>query len=1087
MKTKFNGFLTLLLAFVVQITFAQTKTITGTVSDASGSLPGVSVLIKGTTTGTETDFDGKYSIKANNGDVIVFRYLGYKAVEKTVGASNTINVTLEEDANVLEEIVVVGYGTTTQKAFAGTASVVKQEQLEVKNFSNVSQALQGEVAGVTVINSSGQPGSVATIRIRGYGSVNGNRSPLYVVDGVPYSGSLNSINPADIASTTILKDATATAIYGSRGANGVVVITTKTGSSANSYIEVDVRTSVNEQIIPRYDVIRSPEEYVGYVWEGIYNRGVITGQPDPVAFANANLFTGNYIDPGYNMWNATAAQLIDPATSTVRPGVTRRYSPLRYQDVAFDSAIRTEANVRMGGGNGDTRYFASFGFLDDNGYSINTGFKRYTTRLNLDSKIKPWLQINSNINYSYSESIQNGQIVGSENVFEFADKMAPIFPVFLRDDNGELVPDTFYGGFQYDYGSLSGFRDRPNANGLNPIGSALYDFNGTDRHEFNGNFLAKLILADNLTAEFRYGVQYLTQQNTDYTNKFYGGGVSTGGDITINDFSRLTQNIQQIVRYNNQWGLHSFDVLAAHESNEIRNASQSVSKNTQISAFLLELDNFTQALGLPSGSKNQSTIESYFTQMNYNYDQKYFLTASVRTDGSSRFVNDPWGVFGSVGASWVVSEEDFLSDNSFVNYLKLKASYGITGDQAGVGLSSGFNTFSGSFAGGLAIREASNGNPDLTWETAKMFQTGVEFGLGKILDGTVDYYNKTTDNLFFNRFVGPSQGISSILVNDGVLVNTGVEFDLTGHIVDTENFSLDLNVNGQFIDNELTETPLDPATGLNQLLVPQGNFALSQGRSIFDFYMREWAGVDPADGAPMWYQYFDDRNGNGVLDSGEPTSGSQAWQPVDPAITNGTASIIEYQAKVSDANIQRTVTKAYSDASDIYLEKSAIPTVSGAFRLSARLGDFNFASQFTYSLGGYGYDGQYAELMSDRFGAVGNNFHRDIAARWRQPGDITDVPRLADGIDQNATSQSSRFVTSTDFLALNNINFGYTVPQEYLTKVGLQSVNFTLAADNLFNMTARQGYLPNTSEVGGSGRRFFAPMTTITLGVRVKF
>lgn len=622
MKTKFNGILTLLLAFVVQISFAQEKTVSGTVSDESGSLPGVSIIIKGSTKGTETDFDGKYTIQTNTGDVLVFRYLGYKVVERTVGASNVINVKLAEDANVLDEIVVVGYGTSTKQAFVGTAAVVKQEQLEVKNFSNVSQALTGEVAGVTVINGSGQPGTVGSIRIRGYGSVNGNRAPLYVVDGVPFSGSINSINPSDIASTTILKDATATAIYGSRGANGVVLITTKGGTASNSYIEVDIKTGVNDQIIPRYDVITDPEEYIGYVWEGIKNRGVVTGNPDPVAFANANLFTGNYVAPGYNMWNVTSgADLIDPATGTVRPGVTRKYTPLRYADVAFDSAIRTETNLRMGGGNKDTRYFASFGYLDDNGYSINTSFKRYTTRLNLISDIKPWLKLKSNIGYAYSENVANGQIAGSENVFEFADKMAPIFPVFLRDDDAQLVPDLFYGGFQYDYGSLSGLRDRPNANGLNPIGSAKYDFNGTNRHEMNGNFSATFKFSDNLSAELRYGVQYATQKNRDYTNKFYGGGQATSGDITINDFSSITQNILQIVRYNNSWGDHSFDALVAHESNDFEQNFASASKGLQVSPFLLDLDNFQASLGLPSGSTSGFTIESYFSQFNYNFDQ----------------------------------------------------------------------------------------------------------------------------------------------------------------------------------------------------------------------------------------------------------------------------------------------------------------------------------------------------------------------------------------------------------------------------------------------------------------------------------
>jgi TonB-linked SusC/RagA family outer membrane protein len=1090
MKTKFNGILTLLVAFVVQISFAQTNTVTGTVSDSSGSLPGVSVIIKGGTTGTETDFDGKYSINANAGDVLVFRYLGYKVVEKTVGTLNVINVTLEEDANVLDEIVVVGYGTSTKQAFVGTASVVKQEQLEVKNFSNVSQALAGEVAGVTVINGSGQPGTVGTIRIRGFGSVNGSRDPLYVVDGVPFTGSITSINPADIASTTILKDATATAIYGSRGANGVVVITTKQGSASNTYVEIDIKTGVNDQLIPRYDVITSPEEYIGYVWEGIYNRGVNTGNADPVAFANANLFTGNYVDPGYNMWNvADGGELIDPATGTVRPGVTRKYTPQRYTDVAFSTALRTETNVRMGGGNEDTRYFASFGYLDDNGYSLNTGYKRYTTRLNLTSDIKPWLTVNSNIGYAYSERLQNGQIAGSENVFEFADKMAPIFPVFLRDDNGELVPDLFYGGNQYDYGSLSGFRDRPNANGLNPIGSALYDFNNTDRHEFNGNFSTKFNITDNLNAEVRYGVQYLTQKNRDYTNKFYGGGGATGGDITINDASTLTQNILQIIRYNNTWGNHGFDALIAHESTEFEQYNQSVSKQRQASPFLYDLDNFQENFGTASGSTGGYTIESYFSQFNYNYNQKYYFSASVRTDGSSRFVNDKWGTFYSAGASWVASNESFLENSKVFSFLKLKASYGVTGDQDGVGFYSGYNTYnSGVLGDGLSISPGANGNPDITWETSRQLQFGAEMSFNKYVDLNLDYYTKLTDNLIFNRFVGPSQGISSITVNDGELLNNGLEFDATFHIADKKNFKLDLGFNGAFTNNEIKTMPLDPATGLPQTLTPNGNYGWSKGRSIFDFYMREWAGVNPSNGAPMWYQYYDDLNDNGALDAGEPTSSSDgSWVPADSEIVNNTGSIIEYQQKVPGANIQKTITETYSDASDVYADKSAIPTVSGAFRLNATLGRFNIGTQFTYSLGGYAYDGQYAELMSDRFGAVGNNYHKDISNRWRTPGDITDVPALTDNAVTNSTSQSTRFIISTDYLALNNVNIGYNLPKQYLTKIGLQTVNIWMSADNIFNNTARRGFLPNTSESGNSGRRLYAPMSTMTLGVRVKF
>lgn len=1098
MKTKFNGILTLLLAFVVQISFAQQKTISGTVSDDSGGLPGVSVLIKGTTTGTETDFDGKYSIKAKAGDVLVFTYLGYKTVERTVAAANTINVKMVEGGEVLDEVVVVGYGTTTKKAYAGTASVVKAENLEAKSFSNVSQALAGEVAGVTVINTSGQPGTIGTVRVRGYGSPLGNRAPLYVVDGVPFSGNfdLNSINPADIKSTTVLKDATATAIYGSRGANGVVLITTKTGTSNETgSIEVDVKTGVNSQVIPRYNVISSPEQYVGLVWEGLFNRGRVTGNPDPVAFANGRLLTDNGIGAGYNMWAAaTAADLIDPATKTVRAGVNRLFTPEKYADLAFGTGIRTEANLRASGGSAKSRYFVSIGYLDDKGYSINSNFKRYTTRLNLTSNLKDWLKIGANMGYSYSESTNNGQIAGSENVFEFADKMAPIYPVFARyPDTGDLVPDPIFGGAQYDYGSPTGTtapvpftRNRPNANLLNPIGSAVLDFDGRDIHSFNGNLSAEIKINDEFTFETRFGGQFSFFRRNNASNHIYGTGANTNGNITVTDQLRWSKTFLQLLRYNKTFGDHNINALVAHESFEQLFTQDRQFKQDIVLPGVYNLSNYLQETSPSDGWSNGSGIDSYFSQVNYNYAGKYYLTGSLRTDGSSRFVNDQWGVFGSIGGAWVLSEEDFMEDSIF-SYLKVKASWGITGDQQGVSTSLGFNTFNAGFVGGsLALSENLVGDPNLTWETSKMLQGGVELSVGDYIDANFDYYRKNTDNLFFNQRVGPSAGFSSVRVNDGEVLNAGFEFDVTGHIINKEDFKLDLSVNGEILSNEMKVMPLDPSTGLPKIIDENssldGAYAYSVGRSIFDFYMREWAGVDPSDGAPMWYQYYDDKNNNDVLDAGEGD-----FSTLEDGSASSTSSLFEYQQTAGNANIKRTVTKTYANGTQVYLNKSFIPTVRGAFRISGKWKGFDFSTQFTYSLGGYAYDGQYGELMSDRFGAAGNNFHSDILNRWQNPGDITDVPLLSDNAITNSTSQSSRFITSTDFIALNNARIGYTVPSTFMANSGIDALNLWVSGDNLFIKTARNGFNPSVRETGSSARRIYAPATTITLGVRVKF
>ncbi len=1094
MKTKFNGILTLLLALVVQISFAQDRTISGTVTDDSGPLPGVSILKKGSTAGTETDFDGNYSIKVKTGDILVFRFVGLKTEERVVGTSNNISLTMQTD-NLLEEVIVVGYGTTTKQSYVGTASTVKKENLEAKSFSNVSQALAGEIAGVTVINTSGQPGTIGTVRIRGYGSPNGNRDPLYVVDGIPFAGNfdINSINPADIKSTTVLKDATATAIYGSRGANGVVLITTKSGSksSDNSYIEVDVKTGVNAQIIPRYDVLDSPEEYIGYVWEGLFNEAAIGGSATPVDDANSNLFTSTGAGAGYNLWNVpNISALIDPATRTVRPGVQRLFTPERYADLSFGEGIRQEASLRIGGGSENSKYFVSFGYLDDSGYSLNSDFKRYTTRININSDIKDWLNVGANIGYAYSESTNNGQTAGAENIFEFADKMAPIYPVFARFPNtGTLIPDPVFGGNQYDYGSPTGTangftRSRPISNLLNPIASALLDATLFDTHSLNGSFFANFKLTNDLKFETRFGGQYSLEQRNVVGNHVYGIAAGTNGTINVRNRVRWSQTFLQLLRYTKSFGDHNIEALVAHETFEQRFEQEQNFKQNVIVPGLFNLNNYLEASAPSSGFANGSGIESYFGQINYNYANKYFLTGSLRNDGSSRFVNDKFGTFGSIGASWIVSKEDFLQD-SFISYLKLKASWGITGDQQGAATASGFNTFNPDFVGGnLALLNNSFGDPNLTWETTRMLQGGVELSLGKYVDANIDYYQRNTDNLFFTQQRGSSAAVTGgILVNDGEVQYNGLEFDVTGHLINKDNFKLDLSINGEVLSNEMTQMPLDPSSGLPRVVdnssSQDGPYAFALGRSIFDFYMPEWAGVDPADGAPLWNQYYDDKNNNDVLDAGE-----EDFSTLENGDPSTTSSLFEYRQTAQNANIKKTTTKTYSDANQVFVNKSLIPDVRGAFRLSGKVGSFDFATQFTYSLGGYGYDTTYSELVSGN-----NNFHTDIRNRWQQPGDITDVPVLANQspLTANVPSLSSRYITSTDYIALNNARIGYTVPSRFMSNSGIDLINIWVSGDNIFTETAREGFNPSVREDGSSARRIYAPATTITLGVRVKF
>jgi len=1072
MRSKFKWIYTLLIALTMQLSYAQEKTVTGKVTDNSGPLPGVNVVVQGSKTGTQTDVDGKFSIKTKVGDVLIFSFVGMTDTTAKVGASSTVNVKMQDGVK-LEEVVVVGYRTVTTQSFTGSAKQVKSENIDRKNVSNISQALAGEIAGVRVINTSGQPGSSATIRVRGIGSVNGNRSPLYVVDGIPYSGTLNSINPNDIETTTVLKDAEATAIFGSRGANGVILLSTKKGKANNSYIEVESKMGVNFSYLPRYNTIKSPEKYIQYSWESLLNQGVYTNGLSPlnaIAYANASLFDPNEggIDPTYNMWNvASGADLIDSTTRQVKSGVTRRYTPENWADYGFQNSIRQEVNMTMGGGEGKTKYFSSIGYLNDKGYIANSDFSRITTRLNVSHQVKPWLSGSANLGYTNSTTNTNGQSSDSGSVFWFVDNLPSIYPLFERDASGAIIQDPIYGGGLYDYGLTRGFGGLTNS-----ISDAIRSVNETKRHELNMNTSLDFKITDYLNFETRFGAQYYNNSYTNQENPFYGPSASQNGSVYKQKTELLNYNFQKLLRFKKAFGNHKIDGLLAHENTNYENGVLTASKYNLLNPDGTELGN--AVVSNPSDSYvDRFTLESVFGQLSYNYKDTYFLSGTVRRDGSSRFLNQKWGTFGSVGAGWVVSNEAFLSKANLLKFLKLKASYGIIGDQAGASLYSGYDLYSASNLNDqVSITFSTKGNPDLTWEKSNMFQTGIEFKLGNFLDVNLEYYNKVTDNLFFNRRVGPSVGYASILVNDGKLLNTGLEFDATVHLLKGNDYFLDLSVNGELIKNELTRMPIDPATGKEKIIDIDGIYGRSVGHSIYDFYMREWAGVDPTDGRSQWNAYYFDANTNGVKDATETfITSMEEYVKTNPNNVSG---------------IVQTVTKTYSNAATKYVGKSAVPDVRGAFNLSSGFKGFDFSVQFLYSFGGYSYDGAYAGLMGT--GQAGsNNWHEDIQARWQKPGDVTNVPRLSNGNDPNAISSSTRFLTKADYISLNNIKVGYTLPNKFVSKIGLASLNFWASGDNLWLMSERNGFNPSTSEAGSSDTYRYSPLSTVSFGARVKF
>ena len=1067
--------------FALQLGFAQ-KTISGNVTDQSGvPLPGATIIEAGTQNGVSTDFDGNFSITVGDDASIEVSFVGYQTQTIAVAGKDSFQVALTI-SNELEEVIVTGFGESTQQSFSGSAKVVAGENIAKKSFTNLSQSLAGEAPGVAVFNTSGQPGSTSTIRIRGFGSVNGSQAPLYVVDDAPFSGSLNDINPNDIKSITVLKDASATALYGARGSNGVIVVTTKRGTDAGDNLSIQVKRGSNYEGIARYDNIRSPEEYIGIAWEGAYQRGMIENegvQADAIAYANANLFEHpdnddiSDISPIYNMWNTgttadgnvDVAALIDPATASVRPGVTRRYNPENWRDFAFQPATRDEVVLTFSNSSDNSSLYTSFGYVNDKGYAANTDFKRLNARIAVTNEFADFVRLNTSINYSQSETNNNGTGSSSSSQFWWIDNIPSIYPLYRRDANGAKIDDPIYGGYLFDYGLEDG---RGFGFATNGVADSQIAVNRSKGNSLNFNNDLRIQLSEGLTLENNFAYQYYMNDGIDLDEPFYSPAKGQGGRISRSRGETKNYTVRTGLRYNKDFNDFSVGALFAHVATSYEfNYLYGERSNLVLSDGLNIANGVVNAPA--AGYTDTLTSESLIANVNANYLKKYYVNLSFNRDGSSRFVNNKWGNFWSAGTSWIVSKEDFMSNSSLFDLLKLKASYGVSGNSGGVGYYPGYNTYSiNNLDGNISLAFTTKGNKDLTWESVNQFNAGVEFEMGGFLSGSVEVYNKTTTDMFFTRSVGPSVGYASLDVNDGELVNKGVEFDLNFDVIKNKDFSLELGINGESFKNELTAMPLDPATGEQQKLDTSGRYAREVGRSLYDYYMPVYAGVNPDNGAAQWERFFEDANANGTFDEDETI------------IT----SLQQFINENPNSAVGKDLTEVYADAADQFIGKTAIPDVRGAFKLNANYKRFSLSMLFNYQLGGWAYDFAYSQLMDNEYFGT-NNFHVDIRNRWKAPGDVTDIPRQDGRKQLNQASTSSRFLEKADYLALNNIRLGYSVPQELLSKINVKSTDIYITGDNLWLLTERKGLNPSTAIAGNSNWYTYNPLSTIVFGLNI--
>lgn len=1082
---------TLLTFCLITLAAFADKQISGIVVNESGEPEvGATIMVTGTTKGTISDYDGEFSISVpDDAKTLTISSVGKKTQE--VEIKKNMRIVMKENAEVIQEIVVTGYGNVSKGSFAGSAQAVDAETIDKKSPTEVSKALAGEVAGVQVVNTSGQPGTNASIRIRGIGSVSASSTPLYIVDGVTYDGDISAIDPGDIASTTILKDATATSLYGSRGANGVIVITTKKGTSGETgKIDVDVKYGANMHLLPMYDVITDPKEYVEMSWLGIYNslKGSYPEdmQAELITAVGNTLYGAGGLPAAYNLWDAPGSALIDGYTGKFFKDVKYKsgyQNMTSWEKAIFRVGQKLDATVRISGGSEKTTYYTSFGYLKDEGYYINSDYSRFTVRSNIDHQAKKWLKGSLNIGYTYSTMNSAGQGDNMNNGFAYVNGIPPIYPVYLYNADGTIQVDPKTGGYAFDYGMQEG-SGRGFGTGINPAGSLIYDRDYTVQHQVMANGMLEFKLYDGLKLTVNVGAQYLGYNNSEFTNAFYGDAAGLGR-ISKTQMNYFTITANELLEYNKQLGDHSIRVMAGHENLLTRSSVMGGGMNKigiTTGAPVLEWGNAVQM-----GSMNSYTVEtaldSYFANVNYIYNERYGITANYRADGSSKFARGHrWGHFGSVGATWMFTNESFLSGNEWIKNGKLRASWGELGNQ-GIGNYYYQDRYSMEYVGGnVAYVWNAKGAPDITWERTSTVDVGLELDINKYLTAELDYFYKFTDNILMPRYEAPSRGYSYVWVNGGSMENQGVEFQFNIHAVDQRNVKLDIRLNGGHYANKILSLP-ESIDNNNDLMTYNGGMAV--GHSLYEYSLVQYAGVDPETGQAQYVGYYDATLGSFGYNSAETLRDRGATG------SNYISNVFLYREKHPNAKIEKEITTRYPYAGSDYIGLKAEPGLDGGFGFNLDVYGVTLDVSCSYRIGGYGYDGTYAQLMSsDKAGRY--NWHVDMRGAWNelmtaeQKANAT-IPRLSNGVDTYANYASTRFLTSNSFLSLNNIRLGYKFPKKLIEKIKLNSLSIYVTGDNLAILSARKGYNPMTSFSGASDSYQYTPLSTVMGGIKFQF
>ena len=1042
----------MILCLVAFFASAQTMKVSGTVVDESGEpIIGASVKVTGTTLGVATNLDGKFTLDnvPRTARTIVVSYIGMLPV--TTQIKPEMRIVMKSDSKQIDDVIVVAFGKQKREAFTGSAGVVNADKIAERQVNNPLSALNGKVSGVQMIEGNG-PSSSPTIQIRGIGSLNAGNSPLIVVDGLPYAGYYSDINPADVESISVLKDAASNSLYGARGANGVILITTKTAKRGTATISVDAKWGYNEDAKVDYETVSDPRQYYELFFKSIYNKFHNADGLDAYSAyikANQTMYKrGSEGGLGSILYSVPTGEYLIGQNGKLNPHATlgnivthngKEYLlyPDDWKKEGLRKGFRQEYNIGINGGTDVFKTYASLGYMKNNGICYGSDYTRYSARLKSEYQARKWMTVGGNISYTHSESNDSG------NAFGAAHQIPPIYPLYLRDGQGNILQDRNGNMYDYGNGAVNGVTREIFLNEA-PLQDDRLNVSTNSSNSYGMQGYTDISFIEELKLTLNVSIYNTENRDNDASNPYYGFDKTRGGQVGVSHYRTFAFNTQQLLNYSKAFGKHTVSALLGHEFT--RNTSTTLTgRKNNIFAFKMNTE-LAGALSLVSTNsyKNFYNIEGFFFRGQYDYDNKLFASASFRRDGSSRFhPSHRWGNFWSFGGAWILTKEKWFKP-TWVDMLKLKASFGQQGNDA-IGdfyYSDFYNLSAVNGEGSLAF--SNKGKRDI-WETNTNMNLGFEFELFKHrLTGSVEYYQRKTTDMLLWFSVPPSLGYDGYYDNVGDMMNRGVELNLDADLIRTKAFTWAMNFNITHNHNNISYLPEQ-----NKTLEKEGHAGyanssryVGEGLPINTWYIKKYAGVNEQ-GLGTWY-YTDATTGD-----------------------------------------MKTTTD-YSSA-DYYLGGSPHPDVYGGFGTSLRAYGFDLNVNFIYSLGGKAYDSGYEGMMRNPEPSIAPQaYHKDLLNAWSAENTNPSVPRFQYG-DLNTSAFSDRFLVDASTLTFKSITLGYTFPTQLVKKLQLSSLRLFISCDNVAYWGKRKGFDPRTSLDGSVYDNSYSPMRTASAGISVKF